>query len=875
MVEKEKNILNKSDSSAENTENMKKTDSVSHAELSANAEIKERAEGVSERAEQVGCANAQSKKSEPIVRAGTDKPSPARDETPGLSAGEVNARIKDGLTNAVSKKISKSYLSIFVGNIFSVFNLLGLIVFIALLSVHAQLFDFSFAVVYAINITIGILQEIRAKRCIDKLSLVAAKTVTVMRDGEEREIAVSDVVLGDVIKLSAGRQIPADCTVIEGIVEANESLLTGESVPVRKKAGDELLSGSFIVAGRCFARAEKVGKESYSEKLSEKAKKYKKPHSELMSSLTVFIRTIGIIIVPIAAAYIIKATVFGGKTVADAIHYTSTVVLGMIPSGMFMLTSLALAVGIIKLAKQNTLVQDLYSLEMLARVDVICFDKTGTITDGKMTFVEEITVTDDENGAELVISSMLAELKDANQTAIALCDRYGDRGTLNAISSLPFNSTRKLSAVTFEGNVTYAFGAPEFVLTENEYGKLKKQIELHTSNGLRVLVLARSETPLDGENVPDDFTAISLLLIADNVRSDAAKTISWFKENGVAIKVISGDNPVTVSEVAKRVGIVGAEKYISLEGLSDEEVEKAANEYVVFGRVSPEQKAVIVKALKNNGHTTAMTGDGVNDIIALKEADCAISVASGSEAARSVAHLVLMDDNFSHMPQVVHEGRRVINNVQSSASLYLMKTFFTIILALTVFWIRSIPGYPFTPKQMTPLEMVVIGIASLALSMQPNDARIEGRFISNVVAKSLPAALLMVISVGAVGIISFFDRTTDYKVYTTMATLALTFAGFVNLLHICRPFNKFRAALCSVICVMLVAILAVTVVHGMKFIGLTKLSPANGHLIHLIELLAIIVIDFPLSVLLNKLAKHVSDKLKKIKEARKQKGKAS
>ena len=435
MVEKEKNILNKSDSSAENTENMKKTDSVSHAELSANAEIKERAEGVSERAEQVGCANAQSKKSEPIVRAGTDKPSPARDETTGLSAGEVNARIKDGLTNAVSKKISKSYLSIFVGNIFSVFNLLGLIVFIALLSVHAQLFDFSFAVVYAINITIGILQEIRAKRCIDKLSLVAAKTVTVMRDGEEREIAVSDVVLGDVIKLSAGRQIPADCTVIEGIVEANESLLTGESVPVRKKAGDELLSGSFIVAGRCFARAEKVGKESYSEKLSEKAKKYKKPHSELMSSLTVFIRTIGIIIVPIAAAYIIKATVFGGKTVADAIHYTSTVVLGMIPSGMFMLTSLALAVGIIKLAKQNTLVQDLYSLEMLARVDVICFDKTGTITDGKMTFVEEITVTDDENGAELVISSMLAELKDANQTAIALCDRYGDRGTLNAIAS--------------------------------------------------------------------------------------------------------------------------------------------------------------------------------------------------------------------------------------------------------------------------------------------------------------------------------------------------------------------------------------------------------------------------------------------------------
>lgn len=787
----------------------------------------------------------------------------------GLSAAEVAEKIKNGQTNSASKKTSKTYLGIFVGNIFSVFNLLGLVVFIALLCVHAQLFDFAFVVVYAINITIGILQEIRAKQCIEKLSLIAAKTASVIRDGDKKEIPVSEIVSEDVIILSAGKQIPADCIVLEGVAEVNESLLTGESVPVRKKAGDNLLSGSFVVAGRCIAKAEKVGKNRYSEILSEKARKYKKPHSELMCSLTVFIRTIAVIIVPIATAYMIKATVFGGKTIEDAIHYTSTVVLGMIPSGMFMLTSLALAMGIIKLAKQNTLVQDLYSLEMLARVDVICFDKTGTITDGKMTFVEEITVKEDENCAELIISSMLAELKDTNQTAVALYEKFGDNGKLKAVSSLPFNSTRKLSAVTFEGNVTYAFGAPEFVLTEKEYKKIEKQINLHTHNGLRVLVLAKSNTPLEADVVPEDFTAVSLLLIADNVRSDAAETIKWFKENGVSIKVISGDNPITVSEVSKRVGIDGAEKYVSLEGLTDEEVEKAATEYVVFGRVSPEQKAVIVKALKKNGHTTAMTGDGVNDIIALKEADCAISVASGSEAARNVAHLVLMDDNFSHMPQVVHEGRRVINNVQSSASLYLMKTLFTMILAFTVFWIRSIPGYPFTPKQMTPLEMIVIGIASLALSMQPNDSRIEGKFISNVIVKSLPAALLMVISVSAVGIISFFDTTTDYRTFTTMATLALTFAGFVNLLHICKPFNIFRSVLCIFVALSLVCLLVTTAVKGMRFIGLVKLSPYNGNLVHLIELIAIIILEFPLSILLHRLSQFVLDKIKKSKELRK------
>lgn len=787
------------------------------------------------------------------------------DTKTGLSSEEVLQRKKDGLTNAAYKQTSKLYLSIFVGNIFTVFNLLGLIVFLALLYADADLFDFVFVLVYIANTTIGIVQEIRAKLCIERLSLVAAKTVTVIRNGEKTEVKIEDVVKDDVIYLSAGRQIPADCVVLEGVAEANESLLTGESVPVRKKSGDKLLSGSFIVAGNCFARAENVGKERYSEKLSIKAKKYKKPHSELMSSLAFFIRMISVLIIPFATAYMIKSAVIGGKTVTEAIKYTSTVVIGMIPSGMFLLTSLALAVGIIKLAQQNTLVQDLYSLEMLARVDVICFDKTGTITDGKMTFVEEIPLSADEFCTENVISSMLAELKDANQTAIALCDKFGDRGNLKATCSLPFNSTRKLSAVTFEGNITYAFGAPEFVLSETEYEKLKLQINEHTSKGLRVLVLARSNTPLSGEDVPQDFEAISLLLIADNIRSDAAETVKWFNENDVMIKVISGDNPVTVSEVSKRVGIVGAEKYISLEGLTDEEVEKAALEYVVFGRVSPEQKAIIVKSLKKQGHTTAMTGDGVNDIIALKEADCAISVASGSEAARNVAHIVLMDNNFSHMPQVVHEGRRVINNVQSSASLYLMKTFFTIILAFLIFWIPAIPIYPFQPKQMTPLEMIVIGLASVVLSVQPNEARVEGKFIGNVMAKSFPAALLMVISVSLVSLIGIFDKEIRYNMIITLATLAMTFAGYINLLHICKPFNKFRAVLCSFIGVVLLILLILTCVKGVPFLGLMKISSVSGFSYHILELIGVIALEVPISLLLHKVSEIAVRKIRRAK----------
>ena len=789
----------------------------------------------------------------------TERFSPSSGE--GLSSVQVKSRLEDGLVNISSQKYSKSYLSIFASNIFTVFNLLGLIVFISLLCVGTGLFDFVFVLVYIANFSIGIIQEIRAKKCIEKLSLVAQKNVKAIRDGKEAEIAATDIVLDDILKLGIGNQIPTDCIVTDGVIEVNESLLTGESVPIKKQAGDPLFAGSFIVAGRCIARADKVGKDNYVEQLSAKAKKYRKPRSELMSSLRFFIKAVAIVIVPMAAAYMIKSVVIGKESVPEAVRRTSAVVIGMIPSGMFLLTSLALAVGIIKLARQNTLVQDLYSLEMLARVDTICFDKTGTITDGKMTFVEEIIIKPHDTSTEDIISSMLCELKDNNQTAIALYEKFGDDGKFTATAALPFNSARKLSAVTFDNKGTFAFGAPEFVLSTEEYDGIKPLVEKQTQKGLRVLVLAHSHDCIDEDKIPKDFSAISLLLIADNVREDAAETVAWFKENDVAIKVISGDNPITVSEVSKRVGIDDAENFISLDGLSDDEVYNAADKYTVFGRVSPDQKAILIKSLKDKGHTTAMTGDGVNDIIALKEADCAISVASGSEAARNVAHLVLMDDNFNHMPQVVHEGRRVINNVQSSASLYLMKTFFTMILAFIVLFIPTLKCYPFTLKQMNPLEMIIIGLASLSLSMQPNDSRVTGKFIANVIGKSLPAAIVMVLSVGAVGLISLFDTTTDHEIFCTMAILALTFAGLVNLFNICRPFNRFRTILFSIISALLIILLCITICCGMEFIGLTKLSPSEGHLYHLLELFAIIAMDFPLSIILNKFGAAIGKKI--------------
>lgn len=724
----------------------------------------------------------------------------AADPSQGLTAEQVNERFTQFLFNDTNQKYSKSYASIFISNLCTFFNLLCVLAAAALIYSDAGLSQFLFVLIFALNLSFGIAMEIKAKRKIDKLSLLNVPTAKVVRNGEVTEIAAKDIVLDDIVVLSLGNQIPADCIVAQGSVEVNESLLTGESVPVKKEAGDQLFAGSFITAGNCRARADKVGKNTYLNSLSAKAKKYRKPKSELMRSTKLVIMIVGILIIPIAVGmFFINWNNFNPALsdltqLNDTIQRTVSIVIGMIPSGMLLLTSIALTLGIIRLMSHNTLVQDLYSLEMLARVNVLCLDKTGTITDGRMKVNDCMLLGNPtEYSVNEIVGSCLYALQDNNQTSIALYNYFGHNTTLHASVTLPFSSKRKLSAVTFDEIGTVAIGAPEFVLGTIP-AKINKIINQYASMGLRVLVVAHSPGSISGETPPAGLKPIAIISIADNIREDAAQTIRWFKENDVAIRIISGDNPRTVSEVAKRVGVANAEKYISLEGLSDSEVASVANKYTVFGRVTPEQKAILVKAIKSDGNTVAMTGDGVNDILALKEADCAVSVASGSEAAKNVSHIVLLDNNFSSMPKVVFEGRRVINNIQNSSSLYLMKTLF-----ITAFALISIifnQAYPFKTNNLMMLEFFVIGVPSFFLSLQPNRDRVQGKFLSTVLARTVPCAIVLILAVESIQLVALLEPT-----YFTadnideISIIVITFAGLVMLFRVCQPFNLYRAVM--------------------------------------------------------------------------------
>lgn len=765
----------------------------------------------------------------------------------GLSEAQVNERMDAGLTNYTGKKYSKTYKSIFVSNICTFFNLLCLLAALALLAARAPLSQFTFVLIFLCNIVMGIVQEIRAKRKIDKLSILSSPVALVMRDGKKKEIAVEDIVVDDILFLSTGQQVPADCIMLEGSGELNESLLTGESVPIKKEYGDQLFAGSFVASGRVAVRVDKVAEDTYISKLTARAKKYVRPNSEIINSINLFIKFIGLMIVPVgifmfltnfknlggsweavrAAGGFIRVLLSGDPLMNDAIQRTCSVVIGMIPSGLLLLTTVALSVGMIRLAKYNTLVQDMYSLEMLARVNVLCLDKTGTITDGRMRVSDCVLLNNPtEYTVDDILGSMLASLGDNNQTAIALYDRFGHSAALQATALMPFSSARKLSAVTFGEVGTFAMGAPEFVLKPMPQ-RVEKLVKQYAQMGLRVIVLAYSPSPIQGDKLPASFRPLAVITLSDNIRPDAIETIKWFKENDVAVKVISGDNPVTVSEVARRAGIDHAAQYISLEGLSDLEVEAAANEYTVFGRVTPEQKAILVRAIKHAGNTVAMTGDGVNDILAMKEADCAVSVASGSDAARNVSNLVLQDNNFSSMPKIVNEGRRVINNIKNSASLYIMKTLLTVILAAVCILTGSV--YFFTTNNMMMYEMFISAIPSFVLSLQPNTNRVQGKFIPYVLSRALPGALTMAFGILALYVINLseisyiFNYTTEsgetVNVYNAMLMLTLTLTGLIMLYRICQPMNVLRATLFGLVAALCITVVSVPVLGNIVYEG--------------------------------------------------------
>ncbi len=792
---------------------------------------------------------------------------PALDK--GLSDEQVETRFNQFLFNDVNKRYSKSYASIFIGNICTFFNLLCVIVAVAFVIAQAELSQFLFVAIFTANLVIGIIQEILAKKQIDRLSILISSTAKVVRNGIEQEISVKEIVLDDVLFLEAGQQVPADCILADGHVEVNESLLTGESASVKKSVGDILYAGSFIASGSCRVRAEKVGAASYLNNLTAKAKKYKRPSSEVMNSIRLFIRAIGILIIPVAALMFwtnwkgVSSNLEGEALwmqISASIQYTGAVIVGMIPSGLLLLTSLAMAMGVRRLSKKQTLVQDLYSLEMLARVNVLCLDKTGTITDGRMTVSDCMIVNNDTDySVDEIMANMLAALDGNNQTSIALQNRFGYSSSLNATAVLPFSSDRKLSAVTFGEKGTFAFGAPEFVLRPLP-PRIERIAKQYAQMGLRVLLLAYAPGKISGEKLPANMRAVALITLADNIRPEAVETVKWFRENDVDIRIISGDNPVTVSEVARRAGIKDANKFISLDGLTDIEVENVANQYTVFGRVTPEQKAILVKTLKREGNTVAMTGDGVNDILALKEADCAISVASGSEAARNVSHLVLMNNNFMNLPVVVEEGRRVINNIKNSASLYIMKTLFTMLLSLIC---MLIPGqaYFFTTNNLILFEFFVAAIPSFVISLQPNTERVKGRFILYVLSRSIPGALTLILCVLAVyfGNQNLVMTPAKYAEdgtlleeavvgfgnnFTPLLIMAVTFGGIVMLYRILKPMNLIRALVyggCFAICIIF---MSVPVLGDIIYKGWGELSFTVTEILYII---CIMLAAFPIS----------------------------
>ena len=659
----------------------------------------------------------------------------------GLSNEDVESRIMAGLSNVMDTGSSKSVSSIFIANLFTFFNFLNFSIAVWLLSVGAEFANFFFLGAVSANIAIGIIQEIRAKKMIDKLSLLSAPTANVVRDSGDYEISVSNIVIDDILYLNSGKQIAADCVVREGTLEVNESLLTGESDPILKRKGDTLYSGSYVVSGSCYAQVTAIGNDIYIQKLTSQAKVYQKPKSDLLASLKIIIRTVAGIIVPLAGLLFYTMATNTSLGYEDIVKATTGAMIGIIPSGLFLLTSMALAVGVIRLAQNNTLVQELYCIEMLARVDMLCLDKTGTITDGTMSVHSTVELERyDKLSTKNIVSAMINALNDTNLTSQALLDRFGDAKRIRHKNTIPFSSARKFSAVEFEKYGTFVLGAPEYVL-KNQYPEtIKVQVNRFAEEGFRVLCIARTDEPITDDYTFKTLTPISLITIEDTIRPDAEDTIKYFKENQVGIKVISGDNPVTVSKIAQRVGIVDADKYISLEGLSDKDVVRAAGIYTIFGRVSPGQKRLLIESLKNNGHTVAMTGDGVNDILALKEADTSVAMASGSEAARNVSHLVLLDSNFSSMPKVVSEGRRVINNVQKVAVLFLTKNIFTLLLIIIAIARRGV--YPIQPSQLILIDYLVIGIPALILALESNNKRVEGNFLLNVIKKSLPGALV-------------------------------------------------------------------------------------------------------------------------------------
>ncbi|MBO5479308.1 MAG: cation-translocating P-type ATPase [Clostridia bacterium] len=717
----------------------------------------------------------------------------------GLTKEQIEERVEHNLVNHDMTQKTKSIKAIICSNFLTIFNLINLLLAIAVFCVGSYK-NMLFLGLVIINTAISTIQEIHSKRVIDKLSIIASTKVSTIRDGKKSQIGINEVCLDDIVIFEAGNQVVNDSIVQDGEVQVNESCITGESDTITKKKGDMLLSGSYIVSGKCCGKVEHIGEDNYTYKISSQTKYVKKINSEIMNSLNKIIKTVSIVIVPVGLLLFFNQIRLEDATLQKAVVNTVAAIIGMIPEGLVLLTSTVLAVSVIRLSRNKVLVQELYCIETLARVDTLCLDKTGTITEGSME-VKEIISKNDKKEMETILSMLAKYSQDNNGTIEAIRDRFHKKVQGKVKKEIPFSSDKKWSGISFEDGESYILGAPEYVL-KNQFETYKDEIEKYIED-YRVVVLAKSNELLNKESLPKNLEFLGIVLLTDKIRPQAEKTLEYFKQQGVTIKLISGDNPITVSKIAKQVGLEGYQNYIDCSKLeTEEQTKKIAEKFTVFGRVSPLQKKWIIQALKQQGHTVAMTGDGVNDVIALKEADCSIAIASGSDAARNVSQLVLLDSNFKSMPQIVAEGRRTINNIERSASLFLSKTIYATILAI-IFVFAHMP-YPFMPIQLSLISLVCIGIPSFILALEPNKELIKGKFIQNVISKALPTALTTVVNICIIAIMAW-KYCIPIPIYSTLCVISTVMIGFILLSKISKPFNLLRSTLLICMIILFVA----------------------------------------------------------------------
>ncbi len=712
----------------------------------------------------------------------------------GLGPDEVRQRAAEGKVNSAAKTSTRTYSDIVKDNVFTYFNLIFAVLAVLLIIV-GSFRNLTFMIVIFFNTIIGIVQEIRSKRALDSLKIISDPKAVVIRSGAEKTVPVNELVLDDLVVLSAGSQVPADAVVISGTAYVNESLITGEADEVVKKPGYELLSGSFIVSGSCRARLTKVGEDSYVSKLTKKATDDKREEeSEMIRALDKLVKIVGVIIIPIGLTLFVQQMFFDHAGFRDSVTGMVAAVIGMIPEGLYLLASVAMVVSIMRLARQKVLVRSMKCIETLARVDVLCVDKTGTITENTMKVSRfEPAGGGDGETACAVLGSMVSAMDNDNITMAAL-KRYFTQTTGRKPDKIcSFSSKYKYSGCELGGK-TYILGAPEFVLRD-DFEKYKEKVNEYSSRGYRVIVFAEYDGEADGKALTGRADALGFVLLENPIRPTARETFEYFAGQGVQVKVISGDNPVTVSRVAREAGIEGADKYIDASTLtSDQAILDACAQYNVFGRVTPEQKRQFVLALKALGKTVGMTGDGVNDVLALKEANCSIAMASGTEAASQVSQLVLVDSDFSKMPSVVSEGRRVVNNIQRTAGMFLVKNIFSLLLAL--FSVIVACGYPMEPSQVSLLALFTIGTPAFFLSLEPNHNLIKGRFLTNVFKKSIPAGLTDFIVVAGLVVFGKVFGVDDVSI-STASTILVSLVGFMVLFHISKPMNAFHITLLS------------------------------------------------------------------------------